>query len=91
MTVAGSVLYCSGTLPVPNDQAQLVTDLIALQRESEWPDREMADALGISLETWTKIRHGQRRPGLRFLGRVLHVFPSFRPAILLYIRDRGKD
>lgn len=50
--------------------------LIAIQRENDWQDAEMASRLGIARSTWTDIRNGRLALSERTQLAAARAFPQ---------------
>lgn len=64
---------------VRSDLAALVATIAAYQETSEMTDQQLADEIGIPRSTWTALRLGNFRPGLKFASKMLKV-PRFKEA-----------
>jgi transcriptional regulator with XRE-family HTH domain len=53
----------------------LIAELVRIQRERDWSDREMAEHLGVSRSMWSLVKAGLRQPGAKFLRAVKRAFP----------------
>lgn len=53
----------------------LIRELERLQRDRDWSDREMAEALGISRSMWSHVKAGRRGMGPEVLVGIVKAFP----------------
>ena len=66
----------------------LVEVLIGKQRLERINNSAMAEKLGVALATWSRIRKGQRQPGVKFLNSVLRTYPDMGQVVREYIATR---
>lgn len=53
----------------------LIRELVRIQRERDWSDREMAEAMGISRSMWSHVKSGRRAMGPQVLVGIVKAFP----------------
>lgn len=59
------------------------------QRREKLTDIALADLLGINHSTWSRIKSGDRRPGVKFLNAILRLYPELSPLVSQYIANRN--
>jgi len=46
---------------------------------------QLAESLGVHFSTWSKIKHGHRPPGGKFLKALARTYPELRLAVFEYM------
>jgi len=54
-------------------------------------DKQLAESLGIDSSTVSKIKHGIRQPGRKFIQALSRVYPELRMDIYQYISSGGEE
>lgn len=52
-------------------------------------DKELADLLGISPSTWSKIKSGDREIGHDVISRILVKLPELTKDAMAYLKEKG--
>lgn len=63
----------------------LFTALEDYQQENEMSDSQLSKLLGISHSTISRIKHGSREPGPKFLRAISREIPSLKPYVANFI------
>ncbi len=70
---------------MPDEDARLVVALREIQKRLGMSDKACAETLGISQPAWSRVRKGQRRPGLELARGVAKAYPQLRPELLFFL------
>lgn len=68
---------------------EIVKAVKAKQRKEGLDDTALAGRLGIDLSTWSRIKRGERQPGVKFLNGVMNRYPELSPLVSAYIANRN--
>ncbi len=73
-----------------DSRATLVIErLCARQRADRLNDTELASRLKISVDTWRKVKTGERALSVRILTGILAAYPEFDEEVVLFLRVAG--
>lgn len=67
----------------------LVEALRQRQRREKLTDIALAGLLGVNHSTWSRIKSGDRRPGVKVLNAILRLYPEMSPLVSHYIANRN--
>lgn len=70
---------------MPEVDARLVVALREIQKRLGMTDRAFAESLEISQPAWSRVRRGQRRPGLEIARGTARAYPQLRPELLSFL------
>lgn len=65
----------------------LIKKLCDRQEAEDKTEREFAASLGIGQATWTLIRNGINKPGLKFIAAVTRLYPDLEPDVMTFLRE----
>ena len=65
----------------------LIQNIENLQKLKGLNDTQFAEAIGVDLSTWSKVKNGERRPSNNFLRGIVRAFPELHLAVLEEMKD----
>jgi len=63
----------------------LISRLKEIQQAHRWNDNQMAKHIGVDRSFWVRVKTGERKPGLMFLGNMLAKLPELKEEAVEYM------
>jgi len=67
----------------------MIEALLRKQEELGLKDQKFADLLGVSRTMLLFVKHGERRPGIKFIRCVIRAFPELEHECVLFFRQNA--